>query len=73
MFGVDVKLYGPPFMYKINAHNMSGVRSWAVILTEGLEWPIMYVLNKIKKLEFIYGLVYSKAPASQKFTELRIT
>ena len=24
--GVDVKLVAPPLMYKINAHNMSGVR-----------------------------------------------
>ena len=35
-FGVDVKLQVPPLTYKINAHNMSGVRSQAVILTEGL-------------------------------------
>ena len=26
-FGVDGKLYFPPLTYKINAHNMSGVRS----------------------------------------------
>ena len=36
LFGVDVKLKVPPLTYKINAHNMSGVRSQAVILTEGL-------------------------------------
>ena len=33
---VTVTLFVPPLTYKINAHNMSGVSSWAVILTEGL-------------------------------------
>ena len=35
-FGVDVKLSVPKLTYKINAYNMSGVRSKVVILTEGL-------------------------------------
>ena len=35
-FGADDKLYVRPLTYKINAHNMSGVKSYAVILTEGL-------------------------------------
>ena len=26
-FGIDFKLYVPPLMYKINAHNISGVRN----------------------------------------------
>ena len=30
-------------MYKINAHNISGVRSWALILIEWLQWPMLYV------------------------------
>ena len=36
-FGVDFKLQVPPLMYKINTHNLSGVRSKAVILNEGLK------------------------------------
>ena len=35
-FGVDFKLKLTPLTYKINAHNISDVRSSAVILTEGL-------------------------------------
>ena len=35
-FGVDIELQVPPFTYKIKAHNMSGVRSQAIILTDGL-------------------------------------
>ena len=31
--GADVKLQAPPLTYKINAHNMYGVRSWEVIMT----------------------------------------
>ena len=31
-------------MYKINTHSIIGVKSLVVILTEGLEWPIMNVL-----------------------------
>ena len=42
-FGVDVKLYVPPKKYKFNSHNMSSVRSQAVMLTEGLQWSITYV------------------------------
>ena len=33
--GVDVKLYVPPLTYKINAHNISGVRSnlnWRIVM-----------------------------------------
>ena len=33
-YGIDVKLQVPPLIYKINAYNMSGVRSQAIILTE---------------------------------------
>ena len=33
----------------LNAHNMSDVRSWAVIQTEGLQWLIMYDIDKIEK------------------------
>ena len=45
-FGDDVKLQVPPLAYKINAHNMSGVRSQVVILTEGVvmaNYVCMYV------------------------------
>ena len=42
-FGIDFKLHVPTLTYKINAHNKTGVRSLAVILTEGLQWPNMYV------------------------------
>ena len=35
-FEIGVKLQVPPLTYKINTHNMSGVSSSAVILTEGL-------------------------------------
>ena len=34
--GVDFKLKVPALMYKSSTHNMSGERSYAVILTEGL-------------------------------------
>ena len=34
-------------MLKINAHIIKGVKSYVVILTEGLQWPIMYVLQVI--------------------------
>ena len=34
--GVDVKVLVAPLTYKINAFNMTGVRSLAVILTKGL-------------------------------------
>ena len=36
LFGVDAKLQVPPVTYKINAHKMSGVKSKAETLTEGL-------------------------------------
>ena len=39
----DVKLQIPLLMYTINTHNMCSVNSQAVILTEELEQPIMYV------------------------------
>ena len=35
-FGVDFKLYVPLLMYKMNVHNISDVRSFIVVLTEGL-------------------------------------
>ena len=35
-FCVDIKLKVSPITYKIKANNMSGVRSYAVILTEEL-------------------------------------
>ena len=35
-FGVDFKQLIPPIMYKINTHNISGVKSKAVILAERL-------------------------------------
>ena len=34
--GVDVGLQVPPLTQEINAHNMSGARSYSVNLTEGL-------------------------------------
>ena len=41
-FVMHVKLSVPPLTYKIKAHNMSGIRIYAVILTEGLKSSIMY-------------------------------
>ena len=47
-FGVDIKLQIPPLTYKINSHNMSAVRSQAVILTEEFnEQLCMYVIMYI--------------------------
>ena len=46
---VNKKLPGKSFSriwqsdYKINDHNMSGVRRQAVILTEELKWPTIYI------------------------------
>ena len=56
LFGGNIKLQVPPLTYKINAHNMSGVRNQAVILTEGLLWRIMYVCIHRKMLLIAVGI-----------------
>ena len=36
LLGVYITLEVPPLMDKINAHNVSGVRNWVIILPKGL-------------------------------------
>ena len=39
-FYFEKSLKAPQLMLKINAYNLSGVKSYVAILTEGLWWPI---------------------------------
>ena len=41
----NVKLKVPPLTYKINTNIISGVRSWAVILIEGLLKNVQFQQN----------------------------
>ena len=54
-FGVDLKLYISPLTYKINVHNMHGMRNQTVILTEGLQQTIMYV-SYLDVIIFLIGI-----------------
>ena len=60
-FGVGVNLYIPPLSCKIHAHNMTGVRSLAVIITEGL-YVCTYVCigaaTVVKKFS-VYGIRFN--------------
>ena len=43
---MDFKLYGSLLMYKINAHNISGVRNFLIILLKGYKEQL-YMIERM--------------------------
>ena len=62
-FGVDFKLYFPLLMYKINTHNISGMRNyvnnpnWRIVMTN---YVCMYILFMLFFVPFLNNIYFIK-------------